>query len=183
MLTVYILIMMVHVWLQPYKQRKLNILDSSILMTLILVFIGEHASYDSTLALWILPLILFINCVAFSSRLKYILIPVSCLGIFSFSFFEEGEWLPSPFVLDYEYDDNYGDYVYDYDDDDNFFHSFYAINFMIQLISSLALLAYIIYVLKCLGVAVKKRCHKPEYRLINGPHENAYEGSDSNEEF
>ena len=46
MLTVYILIMMVHVWLQPYKQRKLNILDSSILMTLILVFIGEHASYD-----------------------------------------------------------------------------------------------------------------------------------------
>ena len=59
----------------------------------------------------------------------------------------------------------------------------YAINFMIQLISSLALLAYIVYVLKCLGVAVKKRCHKPEYRLINGPHENTYEGSDSNEEF
>ena len=117
---------MVHVWLQPYKQRKLNILDSSILMTLILVFIGEHASYGSTLALWILPLILFINCVAFSSRLKYILIPVSCLGIFIFSFFEEGEWLSSAFILDYEYDDNYGDYVYDYDDDDNFFHSFYV---------------------------------------------------------
>ena len=54
---------------------------------------------------------------------------------------------------------------------------------MIQLISSLSLLAYIVYILKCLGVAVKKRCYKPEYRLINGPHENTYEGSDSNEEF
>ena len=182
MLTVYILIMMVHVWLQPYKQRKLNMLDSSILMTLMLVFIGEHTTSDSTLVLLILPLVLFINCITFSSRLKYILIPVSCLGIFTFSFFMEGEWLRLAFYFDYEYDDNYGNYYYN-DEDESFFDSFYAINFMIQLISSLAFLAYIIYVLKCLCVLVMKRCHKPEYRLINGPHENTYEGSDSNEEF
>ena len=73
MLTVYILIMMVHVWVQPYKQRKLNILDSSILMTLILVFIGGHTTSASTLGLLLLPLVFFINCVAFASRLKYIL--------------------------------------------------------------------------------------------------------------
>ena len=36
MLTVYVLITMVHVWLQPYKQRKL------------LIFIGEHTTYGST---------------------------------------------------------------------------------------------------------------------------------------
>ena len=44
MLSFYILIVMVHVWFQPYKQRILNVLDSCILMTLMLVFIGEHIS-------------------------------------------------------------------------------------------------------------------------------------------
>ena len=145
MLTIYILIMMVHVWLQPYKQRKLNILESSILVTLILVYIGEHTSYRSTLALWILPLALFINCIAFTSRLKYLLIPISCLGMIALSYVV-------PFVEDSPY----------YNDD-----TFYGINLMIALISFITLLAYLIDVSKCLCVIVIKRHRRPEYRLIN----------------
>ena len=155
LLMVYTLIMMVHVWFQPYKQRKLNILDSSILMTLILVYIGEHTSYGSTVVLWILPLVLFINCIAFTSRLKYLLIPISCSGMTALS-------LVIPFVVA----DNLPYYLQvDY--------TFYYINFMIALISFIILLAYLIYVLKCLCVIVinYKRHHRPaadnEYRMMN----------------
>ena len=49
MLTVYVFIIMVHNWLQPYQQRILNVLDSCILMTLMLVFIGEHTTFSSTI--------------------------------------------------------------------------------------------------------------------------------------
>ena len=85
MLTVYVLIVMVHNWLQPYKQRILNVLDNCILTTLMFVFIGEHMFYSSTVVLWFFPLILFINCVAFSTKFKHLLIPISCLVIIGLS--------------------------------------------------------------------------------------------------
>ena len=154
LLIVYALIMMVHVWLQPYKQRKLNILDSSILMTLILVFVGEHTSYGSTLALWILPLVLFINCITFPSRLKYLVIPVSCLGMIALS-------IVMPIVVV-----NNLPFYYDLD------YTFYYINFIIALIFFIILLAYLIYVSKrliCLIVINYKRHHRPdnEYRMMD----------------
>ena len=138
MLSVCVLIMMIYVWLQPHKERKLNALDSSILMILLLVFIGEHISYASTLTLWILPLVLFINCVTFSNRLKHLLIPVSSLGIFFLSFFiYQYVWAVfSP--------DEYLDQDYDLDEDT----SFYAINMTIQVISSLVFIGYLIYILR-----------------------------------
>ena len=160
MLTVYVLIMMVHIWLQPYKERKLNVLDSCILMTLMLVFIGEHTTYGSSLVLWSLPLVLFINCVAFSTKFKHLLIPISCLGISTLSFF-----CSLPISIFFYYPDDYQEN-----------YSFSLITFYI---SSLAFLAYMIY----LCVILIKRCCKPraQYRLINEQNEDSYEDSDSDD--
>ena len=166
MLTIYILIMMVHVWLQPYKQRKLNTLDSSILMTLIFVFIGEHTSYGSTFALWILPLVLFINCIGFSSRWKYLLMPISCLGMIALSLYVVPILLPI-------------DWSYSYDELD---FTFYGINLVIGTISFIILLAYLICVSKFLYVIVIKRHQRPEYRPINLENaDDTNEDSDTND--
>ena len=159
MLTVYVLITMVHVWLQPYKQRKLNILDSSILMTLVLVFIGEHTTYGSTVVLWFLPLILFINCVAFSTKFKYLLIPISCLVMIFLSYLVTF-LLPS--IINGYFPDE----------------SFQFINlFVILPISSLLFLAYMMY----LFAIVIKRCRQPraQDRLINEHNEDSHEDSDN----
>ena len=156
MLSVYILILMIHVWLQPYRQRKLNVLDSFILMTLLLVFIGEHTSYSSTIVLWILPLILFINCITFSSWLKYLLIPISCFGLMILS----GLALTPPFL-------------------DWTGYTFFYINWVLEFISFIALLVYFIYALKFCVILIKRR-YRPVYRLINVQSEDSNE--DSNEE-
>ena len=152
MLSVYILIMIIHVWLQSHKERKLNVLDSCILITLVLVFIGEHISYGSTLTLWILPLVLFINCVTFSSRLKHLLIPASSLGIFLLALYQSILW---------PYDAEYYDQSNEYEDT-----SFYAINIMILFISSLVFIGYLFYILNWLcKVFINKTIrthHRPE---------------------
>ena len=168
MLTVYVLILLVHIWFQPYKERKLNVLDSCILMTLMLVFIGEHITYGSTVILWILPVVLFINCVALSTKFKYVLIPISCLGMIALSCL-------TVFVLPGDYFD-----YFDYMDYQKIDLSFYSVNFVVIIpIASLLFLAYMIY----LCVIVIKRCCKPrvQYRLINEQNEDSYEDSDSNE--
>ena len=165
MLTVYILTIMVHIWLQPYKERKLNVLDSCILMTLILVSIGENAGYGSTVILWILPLVLFINCVAFSTKFKHLLIPISCAGMISLC-------VVIPYLLPVVYKSQSKGYLFQ--------NSFYWINlFAILPISCLAFLAYMIY----LCVIVIKRYCKPraKYRLINEQNEDSHEDSDSND--
>ena len=189
MLSVYVLIIMVHVWLQPYKQRKLNVLDSSILIILMIVFIGEYTSYGSTVILWIMPMVLFINCVAFSSRFKYLLIPISCLGIVMFCLVI----ILTPYYYtqldtqldDYQsYDNQSYDFLFDYQSDDEFDNPFYFINFVILCISSLVFLAYLIYALKYLCATFIKKCRKPpEFRLINinEQNENLCEDSDSND--
>ena len=162
MLTLYVFIIIVHIWFQPYKDRKLNVLDSCILMTLMLVFIGEHYSYGSTIILWILPLVLFINCVAFSTKFKYFLIPISFLAMIALLIFD-------PLLQ--------ADYFYvNYQANT----SFYLIDsFVILPIASLLFLAYMIY----LCVIVIKRCCRPQaqYRLINEQNEDSYEDSDSND--
>ena len=162
MLSIYVLIMMVHIWFQPYKERKLNVLDSCILMTLMLVFIGENINYGSTGVLWILPLILFINCVTFSTKFKYLLIPISCLGMITLSYF-------ALYLMPIDCFDN-----------DTHGESFYIIDsYVILPICSLLFLAYMIY----LCIILVKRCRKPQvqYRLINEQNEDSYEDSDRND--
>ena len=166
MLAIYVLIIMVHVWFQPYKQRILNVLDSSILMTLMLVLIGEHIAYNSTVVLWSFPLVLFINCVAFSTKFKHLLIPISCLGIIALSCLEV-LLLPDYFT--------WNQYVNDY--------SFYYISFCVILpIASLVFLAYMIYLFV---IVIKRCCCKPQahYRLINEQNEDSHEDSDSSNEL
>ena len=150
MLIFYVLIVMVHVWFQPYKQRILNVLDSCILMTLMLAFIGEHASYGSTVVLWFFPLILFINCVAFSTKFKHLLIPISCLVIIALSCLVS--LLP---VLHFN---NYNYFLSD--------TSFYYINLVVILpIASLIFLAYMVYL--CV-IGIKRCCkRRAQYKFIN----------------
>ena len=168
MLTVYVLIIMVHIWFQPYKERKLNVLDSCILMTLMLVFIGEHIAYSSTVILWILPVVLFINCVALSTKFKYVLIPISCLGMVALSS------LVTPLLPNY-FTSLQSD-VYSQTDDATVSYVSYLV---ILPIASLVFLAYMIY----LCVIVIKRCCRPQaqYRVINEQNEDSYEDSDSND--
>ena len=155
MLAVYILIIIVHIWLQPYKDRKLNILDSYILITLMLVFIGEHTTYGSTVILWILPLLLFINCVAFFTRFKYVLIPISCLGMVALSCLVT--FLPPRHV------------TYSHDQTNVSFLWFNI--FVILPIASLVFLAYMIYL--CI-IVIKSRCKpRAQYRLINEQNEDS----------
>ena len=156
MLTVYVLIIMVHVWFQPYKQRILNVLDSCILMTLMLVFIGEHASYGSTVVLWFFPLILFINCVALSTKFKYLLIPISCLCLAASLLTELYFYYNYYFLSD---------------------TSFYSINLVMLPIASLVFLAYMVY----LCVISIKRCWKrrAQYKFNNKRIKDLHEDSDS----
>ena len=51
------------------------------------MFIGKHIPLNgNTVVVWILPLVLFINCVALSTKFKYLLIPFSCLGMITLSY-------------------------------------------------------------------------------------------------
>ena len=162
MVMVYVLIMMFHVWLQPYKQRRLNILDSTILMTLMLVYIGEHTSYGSTIVLWIIPLVLFINCITFSSRLKYLLIPVSSLVLFILTLF----------LILYNFLD--GNLLFVKESSD---YSFYYINYIIALISFIIPFACLIYFFAYLLPKTDA-----DTSILNVQNEDSYEDSDSNED-
>ena len=164
MLTVYILIAMIHICIQPYKERKLNILESCILMTLMFVYIGEHISYGSTVVLWIIPVVLFINCVAISTKFKFFLIPFSCLGVITLSCL-------AAFLLQYKLDRL--EFI-----NLEFSHIFDLLmnRFVIIPIFSLILLAYMIYV--CV-ILIKRCCRRQaQYRVINEQND---EDSDSNE--
>ena len=169
MLIVYAIIVIVHVGIQPYRERKLNVLDTYTLMILIIVYIGEHTHYGSTIILWILPLVLFINCIAYSTKFKYLLIPVSCIAMI---------------ILCKELCDIYNK------SDDDLLNPWKVFTVGVAfLLSSLVLLAYIIYI--CVAF-IKKCCvHQPQapaqYRLmdINEQNEDSYENGahDSNQSF
>ena len=102
-LTVSIMIMLIHVWFQPYKHKGLNILDSFILLTLIGLIVSSLEVYlyrVVTIVFWFLPLLILINYLAYFTKLKHLMIPCSCaavlttiacfsgdLGIITFLFF------------------------------------------------------------------------------------------------
>ena len=58
MLLICILIMVVHLWFQPYKRKSLNILDSSILLSLVgfLINVLEYWNRITAVVFWFLPL-------------------------------------------------------------------------------------------------------------------------------
>ena len=89
-LTTCIFIMVVHVWYQPYKRKGLNILDGNILITLVGLLASALEYYWDkaiTVVFWFLPLIILINYLAYSTKLKYFTIPCSCIAVFCATLF------------------------------------------------------------------------------------------------
>jgi len=75
------IIMMIHIWFQPYKRKSLNVFDSAILMILLLaIFASQSNNYILRITLWFLPLELFLCYMTYSTKLKHFLIPLFCLG-------------------------------------------------------------------------------------------------------
>ena len=164
MVCIYLLIVMVHVCFQPYKQKKLNVLDTCILMILTLVFIGEHITYGSTAILWILPLILLINCIALHTKLKYLLIPISCLGMIALCFV-------TPNFMQPEYSD------YQLDNLDDMQSNASSLMLVVLCISFLIFLTYTVYL--CVRF-IKRYCRcRAQYTSINEQNEDPYEDSDN----
>ena len=82
-LTVSIMIMLIHVWFQPYKTNELNILDGFILLTLIGLLVSSLEVYKAiTVVFWFLPLLILVNYFAYFTKLKHLMIPCSCAAIF-----------------------------------------------------------------------------------------------------
>jgi len=75
------IIIVIHVWCQPYKKKSLNILDSAILVILLFaIFASSSSNIVVRIILWFLPLVILLCHITYSTKLKYILIPVFCLG-------------------------------------------------------------------------------------------------------
>ena len=158
---IFIAMMLIHVWLRPYKLKGLNILDGSILLVLLFLLIsgsyGGLCDDSITVVLFILPLILLLNYLALNSRLKHILIPVSCVGIF----------VAEVFVT-----------MQGYFDLAEFFEItlFGGIFHILIIITPLiCLMAYIIWVVKSLCTRHNRR----EYMLVNTQDNHDVEDSDS----
>ena len=80
MLIICIFILAIHLWFKPYKTaeeletRNLNLLDSAILLTLVILLVCslDGRSYGITVVFWILPLIFLFNYLTYSTKLKHI---------------------------------------------------------------------------------------------------------------
>ena len=92
MITICIFIMAIHVWFQPYASNRkgLNILDSLILLALIgLLLNALETPYGNRIIgviYWFLPLLISINYLASFTKLKYLIVPCSCAGVFAAAF-------------------------------------------------------------------------------------------------
>lgn len=88
LLMICIVIMVIHIWVQPYKERTLNMLDGAILLTLVFAIIANFTvSYFTQRLLWILPIVMFICYISHSTKTKFkhILTPLFCIVVFGYS--------------------------------------------------------------------------------------------------
>ena len=145
-LIICILIMAIHAMVQPYKRKGLNILDTLILLSLVgLLLSGLEIYWNSMISIifWFLPLLLLINYLAYFTKLKYFIIPFSCIVTFGTTFYLTAYRIPATAI-----------------------HFTFGVFTILFLASSLIILiAYIIYVLKCLHA---RYCRgTPRYLPIN----------------
>ena len=155
-LIVCILIMFVHILLQPYRKKGLNILDSFILMSLVgLLLSGLEIFLNRMISIifWFLPLLILINHLANFNKLKYLIIPLSCIAIFGTTF-----------------------YISAYAEHRSFNFVFGAFTILFLASSLTVFVAYIIYVLKCLCTRCCRR--KPKYLAINEQNDKVDDNSD-----
>ena len=74
MLFVLSVILVVHMWFQPYRRKGLNVLDTAILMSLIVLLVSslDGRSYNIAVIFWLLPVIFFINYLSFSTKYRHL---------------------------------------------------------------------------------------------------------------
>ena len=158
-LIVCILIMFMHVLLQPYRKKGLNILDSFILLSIVgLLLSGLEIYWNRMISIifWFLPLLILINYLAYSTKLKYLIILFTCIAIFGttlyLSTFADNINLP-------------------------FLFAFGAFTILFLASSSIVFVAYILYVLKCLYT----RCcrGRPRYLAINEQNDEVDDNNDN----
>ena len=80
-----VLIVMIHLWFQPYRIKSLNILDGTILLTLVCMLISslDLSSQMVAVAFWALPLVLFINYLCYSTKLRHMMIFITTSALFT----------------------------------------------------------------------------------------------------
>jgi len=76
-------IILIHIWFQPHRTRSVNILDSAILLALLLLLISslDGYSFRISVTLWILPLVVFINYLAYTTKAQHFVIFSSVCGL------------------------------------------------------------------------------------------------------
>ena len=164
-----ILMLVIHLRLQPYKRKGLNILDGVILLTLLFLMVTGAIDYQGmggcddgvTMVLFITPLLILVNYLALGNIIRYILIPASCIGIMCMEIF-------------ITWHTHYKDQPF------NFQLLFYALwmmnifHILILLTSLICLIVYIVWELKrwC------TRHHRRDYALINRHDDGQDEDSD-----
>ncbi|XP_065900908.1 uncharacterized protein [Dysidea avara] len=74
LLLVLSVILVVHLWFQPYRRKGLNVLDTAILMSLIVLLVSslDGRSYNIAVVFWLLPIIFFINYLSFSTKYRHL---------------------------------------------------------------------------------------------------------------
>ena len=89
MLIICIIILVVHLWFQPYnateqlRTQNLNLLDSAILFTLVMLLVCslDGRSYGVTVVFWILPLLFLLNYLTYLTKLKHVFALCSICGV------------------------------------------------------------------------------------------------------
>ena len=139
-------IMVIHAMFQPYKRKGLNILDTFILLFLVGLLLSGLEIYSNrmiSIIFWFLPLLILINYLACFTKLKYLIIPCTCIAIFAAVFYFAAFGIPRTYI-----------------------HFEFGVFTILSLASSsVVFIAYVIYVLKCLYT----RCcrGRPRYLAIN----------------
>ena len=83
LLVLSILLLVIHLWFQPYRMKSLNILDGVILLTLVLMLVAslDGRSFLVSVIFWIFPLLTFINYLSYSTKMQHFMILSSVCGL------------------------------------------------------------------------------------------------------
>ena len=163
MLVICIFMLVIHLGLQPYKRKDLNILDGVILLILLFLMVIGAIDYQKeggcddgvTMILFITPLLFLINYLALGSKIQHILIPGSCIGILCMEMFLT--W-----------------HTYNKDQNFNFQLLFYALwmtnifHILILVTALICLIAYSIWALKRLCTRGLRKDYSPINRHDDG---------------
>ena len=150
--------MAIHALFQPYKRKGLNILDFFILLSLVgLLLSGLEIYWNRMISIifWFLPLLILVNFLAYFTKLKYLIIPCTCIAIFTITFYL-AVYGKTPTTI-------------------HFLFGVFTVFFLAS--SSIAFITYITHVLKCLYT----RCCKagPRYLAINQQNDEVDDNNDN----